>query len=53
LSGVKPMFETNPWPYIYAAFALSWGGLAGYTLLLNRRRAAAEQALRDLEGGAQ
>jgi hypothetical protein len=45
------MFEVNPWPYIYAAFGLSWGVLATYLLLLSRRRAAAEEAIRELGGG--
>jgi CcmD family protein len=45
------MFETSPWPYIYAAFGLSWAVLAGYTLLLNRRRVAAERDVRELGGG--
>jgi CcmD family protein len=47
------MFEnSNPWPYIYAAFGLTWAVIAGYTLLLTRRRAAAEAALRDMGGGS-
>jgi CcmD family protein len=45
------MPETNPWPYIYAAFGLTWAVLAGYTLMLNRRRVAAENELRRHEGG--
>lgn len=45
------MFETNPWPYIYAAFGLSWATLAGYTLMLHRRRVAAEEDVRELGGG--
>jgi hypothetical protein len=47
------MFEVNPWPYVYAAFGLSWGVLAGYLLLLNRRRVAAEEALREMGGGVE
>jgi CcmD family protein len=47
------MFEIDPWPYIYAAFGLSWGLLAGYLFMLNRRRAAAEAALRELGGGVE
>jgi CcmD family protein len=45
------MSEVNVWPYIYAAFGLSWVVLAGYTLMLHRRRMAAEKALRELGGG--
>ncbi|HSJ24287.1 MAG TPA: hypothetical protein VK929_06455 [Longimicrobiales bacterium] len=47
------MFETDPWPYIYAAFGLSWGVLTGYALLLLRRRRSAEDALRELGGGVE
>lgn len=47
------MFDVNPWPYIYAAFGLSYAVLAGYLVLLNRRRAAAEEALREMGGGVE
>jgi len=47
------MFEVNPWPYVYAAFGLSWGVLAGYLVLVNRRRVAAEEALHEMGGGVE
>jgi hypothetical protein len=45
------MFEVNPWPYVYAALGLSYAVIAGYAMLLNRRRVAAENAIRELGGG--
>jgi hypothetical protein len=45
------MSEVNPWFYIWLAFGLSWTVIGGYTLLLHRRRVAAELALRELGGG--
>jgi len=48
------MSESQQWFYVRLALGLTWVVLAGYTLLLNRRRAAAERAIRELdEGGAQ
>jgi hypothetical protein len=40
----------SEWFYIRLALGLTWGVLAGYILLLNRRRTAAERAIRELEG---
>jgi hypothetical protein len=41
----------SEWYYIWLALGLTWGVFAGYIVLLNRRRAAAEKAIRDTEGG--
>jgi hypothetical protein len=43
----------SEWFYIRLAFGLTWVVLAGYMLLLHRRRGAAEQALRDVRGGVE
>lgn len=37
----------SEWFYIRLALGITWAVLGGYMLLLNRRRAAAERALRD------
>jgi hypothetical protein len=41
----------SEWFYIRLALGVTWAVFAGYILLLNRRRAAAERAIRDIEGG--
>jgi hypothetical protein len=41
----------SEWFYIRLALGLTWGVFAGYILLLNRRRAAAERAVREIQGG--
>ena len=41
----------SEWSYIGLAFGLTWAVLGCYMLLLNRRRIAAERALRDIGGG--
>lgn len=41
----------SEWSYIGFAYGITWAVLAGYMLLLNRRRIAAERALREIEGG--
>jgi CcmD family protein len=43
----------SEWFYIRIAFGLTWLVIAGYALLLNRRRIAAEQAISELGGGAE
>jgi hypothetical protein len=45
------MSDVNVWFYIRLALGLTWVVLAGYALLLNRGRVAAEKALRELDGG--
>lgn len=35
------------WFYIWLALGLTWGAIGGYTVLLMRRRSAAERALRE------
>jgi hypothetical protein len=40
----------SEWFYINLALGLTWGVLAGYALLLFRRRAVAEETLRDMGG---
>jgi hypothetical protein len=45
------MSESNPWFYIWLALGLAWTVIAGYALLLNRRRIEAERAVRDIAGG--
>lgn len=45
------MFDVNPWPWVYAALGLTYVVIAGYAVLLNRRRVAAEAAVRE-SGGA-
>jgi hypothetical protein len=42
----------SEWFYIRLALGLAWVVVAGYTLLLHRRRVAAEEAIRDLGGDA-
>lgn len=41
----------SEWFYVRLALGLTWLVLGGYTLLLNRRRAAAERAIRENDGG--
>ncbi|CAN5865331.1 hypothetical protein BH23GEM9_BH23GEM9_10430 [soil metagenome] len=43
----------SEWFYVRLALGLAWGVIIGYTLLLNRRRVAAENAVRALEGGVE
>jgi CcmD family protein len=38
----------SEWYYIWLALGITWGVLGGYTLMLNRRRIAAERAVRGL-----
>jgi hypothetical protein len=40
----------SEWFYIRLALGLAWVVIGGYTLLLHRRRAAAELALREMGG---
>jgi hypothetical protein len=42
----------SEWFYIRLALGLAWGVIAGYTLLLHRRRVAAEDAIREMGGDA-
>ena len=41
----------SEWFYVRLALGLTYVVLAGYVLLLNRRRVAAESALREINGG--
>jgi hypothetical protein len=41
----------SEWFYIRMAFGLTWLVIAGYALLMHRRRIAAEQAVSELRGG--
>lgn len=41
----------SEWFYIRLALGLTWAVLAGYALLLHRRRVAAERALSEAVGG--
>jgi hypothetical protein len=43
----------SEWFYIWLALGLTWGVIAGYTLLLNRRRVVAERAVHELGGGVE
>lgn len=43
----------SEWFYIWLALGITWTALAGYILLLNHRRAAAERALRDVVAGGE
>jgi CcmD family protein len=38
----------SEWFYIRLALGITWAVLGGYMLLLNRRRVAAERALREI-----
>jgi hypothetical protein len=40
----------SEWFYIRLALGLTWVVIGGYTLLLHRRRTAAELALREMGG---
>jgi hypothetical protein len=40
----------SEWFYVRLALGLSWVVIAGYTLLLHRRRVAAELAIREMGG---
>lgn len=42
----------SEWFYIRLAYGLTWVVLGGYIVLLNRRRGAAERALRETGNGA-
>ena len=41
----------SEWSYIALAYGITWAVLAGFMLLLNRRRLEAERAMRETEGG--
>ena len=41
----------SEWFYVRLALGLTWGVFAATLLLFNRRRIAAERALRDVTGG--
>ncbi|MGH7463812.1 MAG: hypothetical protein ACREK1_01475 [Longimicrobiales bacterium] len=41
----------SEWFYIRLALGITYVVLGGYMLLLNRRRIAAERAVREIEGG--
>lgn len=41
----------SEWFYIRLALGITYVVLGGYMLLLNRRRRAAERALREIQGG--
>ncbi|MGH7448701.1 MAG: hypothetical protein ACRELT_14115 [Longimicrobiales bacterium] len=41
----------SEWFYIRLALGITYVVLGGYMLVLNRRRVAAERAVREIEGG--
>jgi CcmD family protein len=41
----------SEWFYIWLALGITWAVLGGYMLLLNRRRVAAERAVREIGSG--
>lgn len=41
----------SEWSYIGLAYGITWAVLAGFMVLLNRRRVETERAVREIEGG--
>lgn len=41
----------SEWSFIGLAYGITWAVLAGFMLVLNRRRMEAERAVREIEGG--